>query len=376
LKPPYLKGDDYTFANKVFNILIVTALIFNGIFNYFFGEFVSEGLALLTTLFFLFSRLNFKVSIQRFIRPFIFVICSILIYNFIDIVENRVAYRILFFYQYILFVLILLLSVENDSENDFIVKIIVIFSCVSSIYALAQRLDFNTLLPLESATRATGLSRSSLNLSGCLLLIFSLSFIILCNNLKKWLVMTIIFIGILSAGGRGAIVGALVLLSLGTFAHWRNIKNKKYAALFIALFVSLFHNWLLRAHSAFDFFNDPSNIDRLNSYARFLDEFRFYGGGIGTSSPAVSRFGPATGFESFALNTIYELGIPFVILISMSFIFYFHSLKKPIKKNLFIFGAAISPIFFGQQMLGTPSIFCIMILVYYFIGCQNRKVSL
>jgi hypothetical protein len=375
LKSPYLKGDHYTCASKILSVLVAAALIFNGILNYLFGEFFSEGLALLATYLFLFSRLNFEFRIQRSVRPFLFVICTILFYNLIDITEHEMAYRFLFFYPYIFFSLIPLLAAGDDSENNFLIRILVIFSCLSSMYALAQRLGLNTLLPLESATRATGLSRSSLNLSGCLLLMFALSFFILSNNLKKWLALIIIFIGILSAGGRGAIVGAIVLTVLGTFAFWSNIKNIIYVASFTSLSVLLFNDWLFRAFSAFNFANDQSNIQRLSSYAKFLEEFQFLGRGIGTASPAVSRFGPATGFESFALNTIYELGIPFVILISISFIFYFHNLKNSVKKDLIFFGAAISPIFFGQQILGTPSVFCCMVLVCYFIAYRTCKVG-
>jgi hypothetical protein len=365
----------YSLINKVLGVLLAATLIFNGVFNHLMGEIYSEGLALLVTLLFLLFRVNLKINIRRSVWPVIIVVCGVLFYNFITVAVDGLLYRILFFYQYIFFSLILLLPGKREVENNLIVKILIIFSCVSSIYALAQRLGFDTLLPLENDIRATGLSRSSLNLSGVLLLMFALSFTILFNDFKKWLVMIIIFIGILSAGGRGSIVGAILLACIGLFAVRINIKNIIYIALFTGLPLILFNDWLFRSFSAFDFVNDQSNIDRLGSYGEFLNEFNFFGGGIGTTSPALSRFGPATGFESFALNTLYELGIPFAILLSMGFLIYFYDLEKPVKKNIFFLGIALAPIFFGQQMLGTPSVFSCMALVYYFVVCKIHKVS-
>jgi hypothetical protein len=71
--------------------------------------------------------------------------------------------------------------------------------------------------------------------------------------------------------------------------------------------------------STFNFISESSNLQRMHSYLNFLQEFKFWGGGIGSTSPAVGRFGNFTGFESFILNTIYELGALFglgIILIS------------------------------------------------------------
>lgn len=361
--------------NKVLSVLLAVTLIFNGVFNHLIGEIYSEGLALLVTLLFLLFRMNLKINIRSSAWPFLIVIYVFLFYNFITVAVDGLLYRILFFYQYIFFSLILLLAGKREVDNNLIVRVLIIFSCVSSIYALAQRLGFDMLLPLENDIRATGLSRSSLNLSGVLLLMFALSFIILFNDFKKWLIMLIIFIGILSAGGRGSIVGAILLACIGFFASRINIKNIIYIAFFVGLPLIFFNDWLFRAFSAFDFVNDQSNIDRLGSYGDFLNEFNFFGGGIGTTSPALSRFGLATGFESFALNTLYELGIPFAILLAMVFLIYFYYLEKPVKKNIFFLGIALAPILLGQQMLGTPSVFCCMVLVYYFVVCKIHKVS-
>jgi len=362
--------------NKLFGVLLAAILIFNGVFNHFIGEIYSEGLALLVTLLFFAFRINLKINIRRSVWPILIFVCIVLFYNFINVVVDGLLYRFLFFYQYIFFSLILLLPGKRELEDNLIVRVLIIFSCVSSIYALAQRLGFDTLIPLENDIRATGLSRSSLNLSGILLLMFSLSFIILLNDFKKWLIMIIIFIGILSAGGRGSIVGAILLACIGFFAGRINIKNIIYITFFVGLPLIFFNDWLFRAFSAFDFVNDQSNIDRLGSYGEFLNEFNFFGGGIGTTSPALSRFGAATGFESFALNMFYELGIPFAILLSIGFLIYFYNLEKSVKKNIFCLGIALAPIFLGQQMLGTPSVFCCMILVYYFVFCKINKVSL
>lgn len=361
--------------NTVFGVLLAAILIFNGVFNHIFGEIYSEGLALLITLLFLLFRMNYNFNMRISVLPVLIVVCLVLFYNFATVAIDGLLHRLLFFYQLVFFSLILLLSGKREVENNLIVKILIIFSCVSSIYALAQRLGFDTSLPLENDIRATGLSRSSLNLSGILLLMFALSFTILFNDFKKWLVMMIIFIGILSAGGRGSIVGAILLACIGLFSVRINIKNIIYIAFFAGLPLILFNDWLFRSFSAFDFVNNQSNIDRLASYGEFLNEFNFFGGGIGTTSPALSRFGLATGFESFALNTLYELGIPFAILLFMGFLIHFYVLEKPVKKNIFFLVIVLSPVFLGQQMFGTPSVFSCMALVYYFVVCNIRKVS-
>jgi hypothetical protein len=365
----------FTFTNHLFSALFAATLIFNGIFNYLIGEIYSEGFALVSTLLFLLFHLNFKNNIRRSVWPVLIVVSVVLIFNLITVTVDGLLYRIIFFYQYVFLFLILFLTAKREVNTSSLIKILIIFSCISSIFAFAQRLGFDTLLPLENDIRATGLSRSSLNLSGILLLMFTLSFIVLLNDFKKWLIMLIIFIGLLSAGGRGAIVGAILLCCTALFTGRFNFKNITYITFLVVFLLTLFSDLLFRAFSAFDFVNDQSNIDRLGSYSDFLIEFNFFGGGIGTTSPALSRFGPATGFESFALNTLYELGIPFATLIFASFIIYFYDLEKQLKKNLFFFGIALGPIFFGQQMLGTPSVFCCMVLVYYFVVCKIHKVN-
>ena len=364
----------YAFIKIFSGLLLATLLIFNGIFNLLMGEIFSEGMVIFVTILFLMLHLKLSSSIRRSAWPIFMAILGIISYNCVIIAFDGLFYRFLFFYQYFLLLLIIVLS-SHEVENSYIVKIIIIFSCISSLFALSQRLGFEILLPLESEIRATGLSRSSLNLSGLLLLIFTLVNIIYVNDIKKWLILSIIFIGILSAGGRGAIVSAVLVVLLSNFATGASFKTVVYVVCFLYLYILIFGDWFTRAFSTFDFVKDQSNIDRLGSYAEFLDQFSFFGEGIGTTSPALSRFGPTTGFESFALNTIYELGVPFLILLIIGFIFYFKNLKSQVRKNLFLFGISIAPIFFGQQMLGTPSVFCCLCLVYYLIVCNIHKVS-
>lgn len=363
--------------DKLECILLAFVVMTNGIFNYFMGEIISEGLVLFLTLIFLVRKIYFKL-LRKLIIPFLIIVLFIFS-NLIIISYSNEWVRILFFYPY-LFFLCILLSNSNSPKiyfnNYFLVVMFLVFSLMSSIYAIAQRYGVSTLLPLESELRATGLSRSSLNLTGCLLALFGMGVLVIKDSYKKFVILLIVFLGILAAGGRGGIISSLILLSL---VYYRKMKDFFFISILVlisALIFLIIPDWFLRSFGALNFVSDQSNIDRFNSYLAFLDEYSFMGAGIGTTSPAVQRFKTATGFESGILNAVYEMGIPFGILFMLAILIWFKSLCRFSKKSISIFSLSLLPVLAGQQLYGIPSAFCAFIISVYVLAYSRKQIHL
>ena len=362
---------------KIGYILLAFLVVTNGICNYLFGEFISEGLALGATLIFFITKIRFNL-LRHLIVPALAVILIIVISLIMIIYSNEWA-RALFLYPYFFFLALLLIPAYKQkycTDNSFLITTFIVFAFISSCYALAQRYGIMTILPLENEIRATGLSRSSLNLTGCLLAIFGMGVFSIKDSYKKLAILSIVFLGILAAGGRGGIIASLILLSL---AYFKKIKNISFLILLILLgcVIYLFSaDWFLRSFGAFNFVSDQSNIDRANSYLIFFDKFEFLGKGVGTTSPAAQRFLEATGFESSMLNAAYETGIPFVILMILAGFIWYRNLYGRSKKLIFMFFLSLLPVLAGQQLFGIPSAFCILMITVYVLTSYRESITL
>jgi hypothetical protein len=262
------------------------------------------------------------------------------------------------------------------NDNRFLITTFVVFALISSGYALAQRYGIDTILPLENEIRATGLSRSSLNLTGCLLAIFGMGLFSIKDSFKKFALLSTVFFGILAAGGRGGVISSLIFLILVYYKKLTNIKI--LVAILLVIFVStlLLANSFLRAFGALNFISDQSNLDRMESYRGFFDEFEFMGRGVGTTSPAAGRFIKATGFESSMLNATYELGIPFIILMTLAGLIWYKCLYSQAQKLIYLFFLGLLPVLAGQQLYGIPSAFCALIMAIYVLTSYREKIVL
>jgi hypothetical protein len=358
-------------------ILLAFFVVTNGICNYLLGEIISEALALGATLIFFATKMRFNL-LQKLFIPALVLFFYISINIIIVILSNEWA-RLLFLYPFFFFLALLLIPAYNknyNTDNSFFIKTFIVFACISSLYALTQRYGVMTILPLENEIRATGLSRSSLNLTGCLLAIFGVGIFSIKDSYKKLAVLSIVFFGILSAGGRGGIVSALIMLILVYFKKMKNVNILIGILILSCLIFLLAYDWFLRSFSAFNFVSDQSNIDRLNSYLKFISEFDFIGKGVGTTSPAAQRFIDATGFESSMLNMIYEIGVPFGVLMIFTGFTWFKYLYGRSKKLIFMFLLALLPVIAGQQLFGIPSAFCALMLALYALTSYRKPISL
>jgi len=356
------------FKNYYF-ILLAFLVITNGICNYFLGEIISEGLAIASTCIFFITRLKEFKLLRKLMFP-ILVLVIYIVYNFFIIIYLEQYERALFLYTYLLFLaLVLVPSYSNKItvDNISLINVLFLFACISSAYAIIQRFGVETFFPLEGAVRATGLSRSSLNLTGCLLAVFGTAIFCIRDSIYKLFGLSIIFLGILAAGGRGGIISSMIILAI---VYYKKLLNLKYLFIFfllVCLNLIFFYEWIIRGFSAFNFVSDQSNIDRTVSYLNFINEFQFLGSGVGTTSPSVSRFLKSTGFESSLLNMVYEFGIPFTMLFSVALIDWYKALYYDSKKVVFIFFLSLSPVIIGQQLFGSPSAFCTLILSLYIL---------
>jgi hypothetical protein len=363
---------------KLSLILLAIIVLNNGIFNYLLGEFISEGFALASTFIFFINKIRFKFS--RYLLVPILILVMFIIIQIIVIIYSNELIRILFIYPYLLFLFILLIPRVNDhcitNGDGFLLKAFVFIGLLSSVYALAQRCGFDTILSLENEVRATGLSRSSLNLTGCLLATFGMGLFCLNDGYKKFAILSILFIGLLAAGGRGGAISALILLSLSYYKKFLNIEFLISIIFIFCLIMFFSSDSLFRTFGAFNFTSDQSNIERMKSYLAFFNEFEFMGSGVGTTSPAAQRFIVATGFESSLLNTIFEIGIPFGILIGIAAVVWYKRLYEKSKKIISMFILGLLPVLIGQQLYGIPSAFCALIIAAYILSTYNRQTLL
>lgn len=362
-------------TTNIFPFCVITCgtVLGNGVLNKIFGEITSEGICLAITLSYLVTHVKWRLDQLGVLG--ILAILFLLLLNLIEIVFLEQWTRILFFYPYFFYILFLCINFKNNHlDVSCLVKALVIFACFSSAFAIAQRFGMNTLLPLESELRATGLSRSSLNLTGCLVIVFGLGILVIKDTYIKLISLLLIFIGIMAAGGRGGIISAMIFLFI---KYYKNFTNIKFALILIILCILnffLFHEWFFRAFSALNFISDQSNLDRLGSYYDFFDRFLFFGGGIGSTSSAALRFHYAIGFESSLLNLIYEIGIIFSIIFLIIFILFLCRLSPYSRKLIFIFIFALLPMLLGQQLFGIPSAFCALFLGLFSLA--NYKIPL
>lgn len=351
-------------------------VIFNGVTNYIFGEIPAEGMALGFSLVYLLSKIKLSTT---FIAPLIFLV-SFMLASVVKMIDSGSEIRLLFLYPYAFCLLIIFLPVYNDRVNvncDFLAKVLMYFACVSAVYAVMQRLGLQTVLPLENPIRATGLSRSSLNLTGCLFAVLAISVLTVKESYKKSIICTLLFLGLVAAGGRGGMISAIVMLGL---FYAKKILNKKSSFLMLIVLVSLLTlvlgEHLLRAFSAFDFWNDQSNLDRLGSYMEFFQNFKLFGAGVGSTSPAAGRFIDATGFESSFLNLIYELGLAFGLFCFAATANWFLKLSEQVRKKMIFLAVSIMPMTIGQQLYGIPSAFVSLALCVYIIISNRKSVVL
>jgi hypothetical protein len=358
-------------------ILLALLVLTNGICNYFLGEVISEGLAIVATLIFFVNKIRFKLHRHLFVPALILV--SFIATQVIIILYFNELVRALFLYPYFLFLTLLFIPAYKDNcftDNSFLIKTFVVFAVISAGYALAQRYGINTILPFESEIRATGLSRSSLNLTGCLLAIFAMGLFSIKDSFKKFALLSIVFFGLMAAGGRGGVISSIIFFIM---IYYKKIKNIKIivAFLFIIFTTILFSaDSFLRTFGALNFISDQSNLDRLNSYRSFFVEFEYIGKGVGTTSPAAGRFIKVTGFESSMLNAAYELGIPFVILMTLAGLIWYKSLYAQAQKLIYMFFLGLIPVLAGQQLYGIPSAFCALIIAVYVLTSYREKIVL
>jgi hypothetical protein len=370
------------FFNFVLYSVAGVAIIFNGLVSYIFGDFASEGFAVFFCIALLMVYLGGKITIYPSVIWATVPVFFVIFLNFVFISANDEWYRLFFLYPY--FIVLLLIFLMNSKSSVtyeklmMLVRILVVASCVSAVYAILQRLGYGTTIPLETELRATGLSRTSLNLSGILFNSLVIAVICLPTLVEKNIAGFLLFAGLLSAGGRGAAIGALAFLIIYIYFNFKNktdiyrVVSFFFLLFFVLLAILFLDSEVSRVFSALNFISDQSNIDRFVSYAQFLDEFNIWGAGVGSTSPAVGRFSIFTGFESFFLNVLYEIGLPMFLLMAFGFVQFLFKIDTGVQRHFFIFTLGLLPMLLGQQMHNTPSVFAYTILSYALISLKNK----
>lgn len=338
------------------------------------GEYVAEGvpliLGLLISLFFLIKVLNSKAKVKfkplliTYLLYFFYILVTTISYI---IIEGHSPFRLLFMYQYFpMFTVILMLGNNHifHINKQLIFITIGFFASLSAIYGILQFLGFEPGVPVD-INRARGLSRSTLNYSSLMFLGFVAATMISKKSISG-IFSIIIFAGVIASQGRGGLFATIIFFLLYTFFSNFKIGNLLFitgfmASLILAAFTFLpeenlenFEILFERLYVAADTY-DPSNAQRVYSYALFLEEFRFFGLGAGITGPAAERFQPGTGYESFLLQIIVQGGLLGLLILLGIWTVLFFKLSFE-KTELFSYLSALFFMMMVQQTLETPTV--------------------
>jgi len=342
--------------------------------QYFWGERIAEGstiffasIALLMSCFLVRQR-SAGVLFNLFLFYTLFIFGLTLTY-----VAFGGGYgRFFFIYQYIYilsFFYIYNIKIRsshlyNAINVEFLLKVIVVIGAVSSAFAIMQALSTHVWPPID-INRARGLSRSTLNYSGLCLIAFQATLISKFNKILKTVFLIIIFLGALSAFGRGVMLGCLasfivsyILLRESRFPM--NILICMVIFLIARQIVS--HNadtvlkYTERYSSSFNTQTDAGNIQRIGSMKNFLGEISLFGGGFGSTGPAAGRFNKVTGFESSILNFLYQGGLLTVLFLPFLFLVFVFDLVRKKRLNLLLIIIPQLIVLAVQQVHENPSV--------------------
>lgn len=309
-------------------IFVTSALAFNTYLTQEFlglNEFLAEGIPLIVGfIFIIFSmRKSVKLNLTLFVY-LIYIIYLMLVTLYYIVLENHNFIKLLFLYQYIPFIIIISnlkdikqsLLIKSVSQESY--KIICIFASISSVIGILQFFNLIDIVPID-INRARGLSRSTLNYSSLLFLAFICASQINKDKLKI-LFMILIYIGLLASQGRGGIFAATLYYLILNVTNLKKIflGSLVITIIFVAIYflddtyIAYYPNVLIlrdRLLNGLSMENDLGNSLRVITYSRILEEFNFFGIGVGSTGPAADRFQPGTGYESFTLALVAQGGI-------------------------------------------------------------------
>lgn len=364
---------------RFFCVFVVSLIIFNGVLNHILDEVFAEGLCLAAGFLFILFKVQFSTRFPLQLFLLIFFMLS----NVTLVVCQGEFIKLLFLYPYLFFLLVLILPLGDVDGRVWLClgRTFIYFSCVSALYAVAQRVGFETFLPLENETRATGLSRSSLNLTGCMFAALVTCSVLVREGWRKNLATFVIFLGLVAAGGRGGIFAGLLLLMLARYKYGSRTQMIKFLSFLLVMVICLlvldvYNDELIRLLSVFNFTSEQSNLDRLGSYMLFFDKFQLWGSGVGSTSSAAGRFHETVGFESSVLNMVYEIGVGFSVLFLVALLNWFFRLSSDLRHRLSLPAISLVPILLGQQLYGIPSAFVALMICFSLIISLRSSIRL
>lgn len=341
----------------VYDYIFIGTLFCSGVLANGIGEMQSQIAIFLGGLFFLLfhtAQCAMRMSQYRIVILFIMTYSTYSI--LLVVVGEQMLAQLIFLYPYLL--MLILFSRRSDfSVEGFrnVEKVIFWFAIMTSFVAALQKYlpqsSISDFVTFRTDSRPFGLSRSTLEFSGFLVIAVSYFVHSHVNITRKYLFFGIAFLGIAVSGSRGAMLGYLVAIFI------MFMKEKKlFSFLLIGLVCVFIPSIFRRFLTTFDF-DEASNLQRISIYSNFFEDIEIYGAGVGATSPAASRLYPSTGFESSLLNIAYEQGLALFFVFSLVIVISFLSISKHRRNRVLQFLLPIMPLFIFQQNLLIPSVF-------------------
>ncbi len=322
--------------NKIFKYIILIIIILaniTGILKFFLGTFWAEGILIIFTLFVMILLLIQKKRYNYLDILFIITAIYSILITSVFIIKGTLNIEVLL-YSYSIFLPCLIFLNRNHTffkKNSKFYLISLLFGVlINSLYAIYQVINPNAFIPIDGI-RARGLMKSTLNYSGLLgCAFFPLLFVNIKSKIIKISSMLIIFIGGILSQSKGFLVNIFCgyLLSFPAYTILNNKipkKNlKEIFGIFILIFIaiSLFiyiiisMDLLDRFYQLFNILNfktNDSNVGRFNAWKDFFSYFMCnpLGYGIGQIGSNIDTqvVENTVNFESYILDTLYEIGI-------------------------------------------------------------------
>ncbi|MDC0334464.1 hypothetical protein OAN23_03450 [Amylibacter sp.] len=357
-----------------FVILIFTLMATNTYITEKFiglGPFLAEGIPLVIGQAIMFISWLFIAKKRLNSTNLNFIILSLLFILFISTFQNIIFERNLsvymFFFPFLpFFYLVYLINsdlsmyLKYEKLFDYFLYIYAIASAGAALAGVLQILGIFQSIPFDGCCRVRGTMRNTLNLSTVCLLGIGAVHVSSKSRLTSYPLLIILFLGLLAAQSRGALLGAI---SIFAFFLFRTSKIKFFVLLpiiilsFITVLIML--NTLFPVEFGFvsrfyDFSKTSGgDSDRLELYSSFFDNMSFFGAGIGTTGSGAGRFGDMIAFESYVLNIFYQIGIFSLPLIMIHFLAFYYGLYKG-RIIDYLVGIHVCALF--QQTFETPSL--------------------
>jgi len=311
----------------------------------------------------------------------LFVLLGYIVLYFIFI-NFEEPLRIVYLAKYIaLTVAFFMVFKTKDQDDRWIVNVLRFFVLLLTFYSVfsilsilfgvgissSDHTDYGLLNFAVHIGRGSGGQSGTISYAATLVMALPLVVLFRDNKIIFFSILTLIILGIVSSGGRAAFISSILYVLVSNSSIFPRLKSKKNLIFLILPIVFL-------GSLSDRLFNERifgADLQRLETYLSFFDIDRGWdivlGFGIGHTSPGIFHLAgySITGFESYILNTLGELGLVGGTVFGFLILLRIVNLSKR-HKFFFNFFVTQIPIFFLQiahENFTVLSLFCFLMIL-------------